>query len=59
MSKSYPKCTFYTCDIDDAPLAAYDAEVRGLGDLGLQLLYLGFLIHAVFASRFRVSGSRT
>jgi hypothetical protein len=27
MAKSYPKYSFYTCDIDDAPLAAYDAEV--------------------------------
>merc|ERR1711953_38720 len=28
MSKAYPKCSFYTCDVDDAPLAAYDAEVE-------------------------------
>lgn len=27
MSKSYPKYSFYTCDVDDCPQAAYDAEV--------------------------------
>ncbi|CAE8648369.1 unnamed protein product, partial [Polarella glacialis] len=27
MSKAYPKASFYTCDVDDAPLAAYDSEV--------------------------------
>eukprot|EP00429_Kryptoperidinium_foliaceum_P132612 CAMPEP_0176277220 /NCGR_PEP_ID=MMETSP0121_2-20121125/48167_1 /TAXON_ID=160619 /ORGANISM="Kryptoperidinium foliaceum, Strain CCMP 1326" /LENGTH=155 /DNA_ID=CAMNT_0017617517 /DNA_START=46 /DNA_END=513 /DNA_ORIENTATION=- len=27
MAASYPKAAFYTCDVDDAPLAAYDAEV--------------------------------
>merc|ERR1711862_267752 len=28
MAKAYPKYQFYTCDVDDAPLAAYDAEVE-------------------------------
>merc|ERR1719379_1665021 len=28
MSKAYPKYTFYKCDVDDVPLAAYDAEVE-------------------------------
>merc|ERR1719267_68789 len=28
MSKSYPKYSFYKCDVDDCPLAAYDAEVE-------------------------------
>lgn len=28
MAKSYPKYTFYRCDVDDCPLAAYDAEVE-------------------------------
>merc|ERR1719230_1214448 len=28
MAKSYPKYSFYTCDVDDVPLAAYDAEVE-------------------------------
>uniref|UniRef100_A0A7S1ACL0 Thioredoxin domain-containing protein n=1 Tax=Noctiluca scintillans TaxID=2966 RepID=A0A7S1ACL0_NOCSC len=27
MEKSYPKYSFYTCDVDDCPQAAYDAEV--------------------------------
>merc|ERR1719420_2321458 len=27
MASSYPKATFYTCDVDDVPLAAYDSEV--------------------------------
>lgn len=27
MAASYPKAAFFTCDVDDAPLAAYDAEV--------------------------------
>merc|ERR1712154_636359 len=27
MAASYPKAAFYTCNVDDAPLAAYDAEV--------------------------------
>merc|ERR1712100_388646 len=28
MSKAYPKYSFYTCDVDDCPSAAYDAEVE-------------------------------
>merc|ERR1719492_14949 len=28
MAKSYPKYAFYKCDVDDCPLAAYDAEVE-------------------------------
>merc|ERR1711862_898595 len=28
MAKAYPKYSFYTCDVDDCPLAAYDAEVE-------------------------------
>lgn len=37
MAKSYPKYSFYTCDIDDAPLAAYDAEVPS----GFQAVWKG------------------
>merc|ERR1712217_214306 len=28
MAAAYPKYLFYTCDVDDCPLAAYDAEVE-------------------------------
>merc|ERR1712028_255206 len=28
MSNAYPKYSFYTCDVDDVPQAAYDAEVE-------------------------------
>merc|ERR1719240_221863 len=28
MAKSYPKYAFFKCDVDDCPLAAYDAEVE-------------------------------
>merc|ERR1719284_2007301 len=28
MSKAYPKYSFFTCAVDDVPLAAYDAEVE-------------------------------
>mmetsp|Transcript_43331 Transcript_43331/g.99856 ORF Transcript_43331/g.99856 Transcript_43331/m.99856 type:complete len:156 (+) Transcript_43331:85-552(+) len=28
MAKSYPKYTFYTCDVDDCPMAAYDMEIE-------------------------------
>merc|ERR1719265_2337850 len=28
MAGSYPQYSFYTCDVDDCPLAAYDAEVE-------------------------------
>eukprot|EP00441_Pelagodinium_beii_P037451 CAMPEP_0197626938 /NCGR_PEP_ID=MMETSP1338-20131121/5696_1 /TAXON_ID=43686 ORGANISM="Pelagodinium beii, Strain RCC1491" /NCGR_SAMPLE_ID=MMETSP1338 /ASSEMBLY_ACC=CAM_ASM_000754 /LENGTH=155 /DNA_ID=CAMNT_0043197535 /DNA_START=65 /DNA_END=532 /DNA_ORIENTATION=+ len=40
MSKSYPKATFYTCDIDDTPLAAYDAEVTEVPSVVIQPLGL-------------------
>eukprot|EP00931_Biecheleriopsis_adriatica_P014700 TRINITY_DN1166_c0_g1_i3.p1 TRINITY_DN1166_c0_g1~~TRINITY_DN1166_c0_g1_i3.p1 ORF type:complete len:174 (+),score=46.82 TRINITY_DN1166_c0_g1_i3:56-523(+) len=40
MSKSYPKATFYTCDVDDAPLAAYDAEVTEVPSVVIQPLGL-------------------
>merc|ERR1719222_1628347 len=28
MANAYPKYKFFTCDVDDTPLAAYDAEVE-------------------------------
>merc|ERR1712217_166535 len=28
MAKAYPKYSFYKCDVDDVPMAAYDAEVE-------------------------------
>merc|ERR1711861_48209 len=28
MANAYPKYSFYTCVVDDVPLAAYDAEVE-------------------------------
>merc|ERR1719326_2526171 len=28
MASAYPKYSFYTCDVDDVPQAAYDAEVE-------------------------------
>merc|ERR1712072_1646174 len=28
MAKTYSKYSFYKCDVDDCPLAAYDAEVE-------------------------------
>merc|ERR1712039_211262 len=28
MANSYPKYSFYKCDVDDCPIAAYDAEVE-------------------------------
>merc|ERR1739842_213272 len=40
MSKSYPKASFYTCDIDDAPLAAYDGEVTEVPSVVIQPLGL-------------------
>merc|ERR1711976_980008 len=30
MSKTYSKYSFYKCDVDDCPLAAYDAEVESV-----------------------------
>ncbi|CAK8996138.1 Hypothetical protein (Fragment) [Durusdinium trenchii] len=40
MAKSYPKYSFYTCDVDDAPLAAYDAEVTEVPSVVIQPLGL-------------------
>merc|ERR1719183_766598 len=40
MSKSYPKAAFYTSDVDDAPLAAYDAEVTEVPSVVIQPLGL-------------------
>merc|ERR1719223_538804 len=40
MAKAYPKYTFYTVDIDDAPLAAYDAEVTEVPSIVIQPLGL-------------------
>merc|ERR1712176_6471 len=28
MANAYPKYSFYKCDVDDCPIAAYDAEVE-------------------------------
>ncbi|CAE8585037.1 unnamed protein product [Polarella glacialis] len=40
MSKAYPKASFYTCDVDDAPLAAYDSEVTEVPSIVIQPLGL-------------------
>merc|ERR1719401_2296136 len=40
MAASYPKATFYTCDVDDAPQAAYDAEVTEVPSVVIQPLGL-------------------
>merc|ERR1712039_392348 len=40
MASSYPKASFYTCDVDDAPLAAYDAEVTEVPSIVVQPLGL-------------------
>merc|ERR1719297_411169 len=40
MAASYPKAAFYTCDVDDAPLAAYDAEVTEVPSVVVQPLGL-------------------
>mmetsp|Transcript_123843 Transcript_123843/g.246405 ORF Transcript_123843/g.246405 Transcript_123843/m.246405 type:complete len:156 (-) Transcript_123843:160-627(-) len=40
MAKAYPKYAFYTCDVDDAPLAAYDAEVTEVPSIVIQPLGL-------------------
>eukprot|EP00933_Yihiella_yeosuensis_P067546 TRINITY_DN7242_c4_g1_i1.p1 TRINITY_DN7242_c4_g1~~TRINITY_DN7242_c4_g1_i1.p1 ORF type:complete len:176 (+),score=35.32 TRINITY_DN7242_c4_g1_i1:63-530(+) len=40
MAKSYPKATFYTCDVDDVPMAAYDAEVTEVPSVVIQPLGL-------------------
>merc|ERR1712107_390227 len=40
MAKAYPKAAFYTCDVDDVPLAAYDAEVTEVPSVVIQPLGL-------------------
>jgi len=40
MAKAYPKYSFYTCDVDDVPLAAYDAEVEEVPSVVIQPLGL-------------------
>merc|ERR1712087_363968 len=40
MAASYPKAQFFTCDVDDAPLAAYDAEVTEVPSIVIQPLGL-------------------
>eukprot|EP00442_Polarella_glacialis_P059666 CAMPEP_0115134014 /NCGR_PEP_ID=MMETSP0227-20121206/54820_1 /TAXON_ID=89957 /ORGANISM="Polarella glacialis, Strain CCMP 1383" /LENGTH=125 /DNA_ID=CAMNT_0002540365 /DNA_START=164 /DNA_END=541 /DNA_ORIENTATION=+ len=40
MSKAYPKASFYTCDVDDVPLAAYDSEVTEVPSIVIQPLGL-------------------
>merc|ERR1711988_652244 len=40
MAASNPKVAFYTCDIDDVPLAAYDAEVTEVPSVVIQPLGL-------------------
>eukprot|EP00416_Gambierdiscus_australes_P029880 CAMPEP_0171093774 /NCGR_PEP_ID=MMETSP0766_2-20121228/39270_1 /TAXON_ID=439317 /ORGANISM="Gambierdiscus australes, Strain CAWD 149" /LENGTH=155 /DNA_ID=CAMNT_0011552263 /DNA_START=72 /DNA_END=539 /DNA_ORIENTATION=+ len=40
LSKAYPKYAFYTCDIDDVPLAAYDSEVVEVPSVVIQPLGL-------------------
>merc|ERR1712154_665123 len=40
MASNYPKAAFYTCDVDDAPLAAYDAEVTEVPSIVVQPLGL-------------------
>mmetsp|Transcript_138330 Transcript_138330/g.442068 ORF Transcript_138330/g.442068 Transcript_138330/m.442068 type:complete len:156 (+) Transcript_138330:124-591(+) len=36
MAASYPKAKFYTCDVDDAPMAAYDSEVTEVPSIVIQ-----------------------
>merc|ERR1712125_231597 len=40
MASANPKAAFYTCDIDDVPLAAYDAEVTEVPSIVIQPLGL-------------------
>merc|ERR1712187_149748 len=40
MAKAYPKYAFYTCDVDDVPLAAYDSEVVDVPSVVIQPLGL-------------------
>merc|ERR1712066_1041479 len=40
MASAYPKATFYKCDVDDVPLAAYDSEVVDVPSVVIQPLGL-------------------
>merc|ERR1719422_2072817 len=40
MASAYPKYAFYKCDVDDVPLAAYDAEVTEVPSVVIQPLGL-------------------
>merc|ERR1719277_2622652 len=40
MAASNPKAAFYTCDVDDVPLAAYDSEVTEVPSVVIQPLGL-------------------
>merc|ERR1719215_433036 len=40
LAQSYPKASFYVCDVDDAPQAAYDAEVVEVPSIVVQPLGL-------------------
>merc|ERR1712190_5860 len=40
MAAANPKAAFYTCDVDDVPLAAYDAEVVDVPSVVIQPLGL-------------------
>eukprot|EP00413_Alexandrium_margalefii_P050184 CAMPEP_0204608044 /NCGR_PEP_ID=MMETSP0661-20131031/60075_1 /ASSEMBLY_ACC=CAM_ASM_000606 /TAXON_ID=109239 /ORGANISM="Alexandrium margalefi, Strain AMGDE01CS-322" /LENGTH=155 /DNA_ID=CAMNT_0051619515 /DNA_START=67 /DNA_END=534 /DNA_ORIENTATION=- len=40
MAKAYPKYAFYSCDVDDVPLAAYDSEVVDVPSVVIQPLGL-------------------
>merc|ERR1719215_2535370 len=35
MASANPKYTFYRCDVDDCPLAAYDAEVEDVPSVAI------------------------
>eukprot|EP00811_Abedinium_folium_P016553 NODE_25490_length_585_cov_3.482533.p2 GENE.NODE_25490_length_585_cov_3.482533~~NODE_25490_length_585_cov_3.482533.p2 ORF type:complete len:157 (-),score=45.39 NODE_25490_length_585_cov_3.482533:44-514(-) len=38
LADSYPSYAFYTCDVDDAPLAAYDSEITDVPSVAIQPL---------------------
>merc|ERR1711957_471149 len=40
MAAANPKAAFYTCDVDDVPLAAYDSEVTEVPSIVIQPLGL-------------------
>merc|ERR1711972_869387 len=40
MASANPKTAFYTCDVDDVPLAAYDSEVTEVPSIVIQPLGL-------------------